>query len=352
MNGLRIVSVTKPTSEQWERIENNCDYATFYQTRVWHSVLCSNPNPYCDNQIPEDASQLIRFSDGVELILPLAKYKKLKGIFNLYSITPDNKLGSFISEHGVTPEHEQVLFQYLSRYNLSWHQNPFHLITKYHDFDHENETTMVIDMREGVEALRKKWQTSHKSFLQQARQAPKRGVTVTKSNTLEEWREFYKIYLASSERWDSPQLYSWPVLEAFFNQASDKAQLWAAWAEGKMIAGNIVFCHNHTVSAWFKGGLKEYFHLKTPKYLDLQRIEYYAQEGYWWFDMGAARNQGIMEYKAQLGCEEMDCSSLIHKSPSLKAYERLRWEALTRLQSLKGSFQKTTRVEQESNLGS
>ncbi|WJW66070.1 GNAT family N-acetyltransferase [Candidatus Chlorohelix allophototropha] len=352
MNSLRIATISKPTPEQWESIENNCDYATFYQTHMWHNVLCSNPNPYCDNQIPEDVSQLIRFSDGVEMLLPLVRYKKLKGIFHLYSMSPDNKYGNFLSKDEITAEHEQVLVQHLRHYNLSWRQNPFKPLSFYSGFDCEEDNIWVLDMRGGVEELRKKWETSHKGFLRHARQSPKLGVTVGKAETLEQWREFYEVYLESTKRWDYPKIYSWSVFEAFYNQASDKVQLWAAWADGKIIAGNIVFCHNHTVTGWIHGSLKEYFHLKAPKYLDLQHLEYYAQEGYWWYDMGSAIDPGIVEYKARLGCEKMEISHLIHKNPSLKAYERVRWESISRLQPLKGRLQKAMSARQENNGGS
>ena len=346
MSGLRIVNIAKPTPEQWERFENNCDYATFYQTHVWNKVLCSNPNPYSDNQIPEDASQLIRFSDGVEMLLPLVKYKKLKGIFYRHSFSPDNKYGSFLSDRDITAEYEQVLFQYLSCYNLSWRQSPFRPVSLYPGFAREDDNTWVIDMRGGIEAVRKMWQTSHKVFLRNARQAPNKGVTVSKASTLEEWREFYQIYLESSKRWDDPVIYSWSVFEGFYKQASVKAQLWAAWVDGKMIAGQIDLCHNHTVILWVKGGLHEYFHLKAPNYLDFQQIEYYAQEGYWWFDMGRAIAPSIIEYKSRTGCEKMEGSILIHKTPTFKVYERLRWETTSRLQSLKVRLQKVSSVAQ------
>lgn len=157
MSVLRIDSISKPTPEQWERIENKCDYATFYQTHIWHKVLCSNPNPHFNNLVPEDASQLLRFSDGIEMLLPMVKYKKFKGIIHLYSMSPDDRPASFLSEHEITAAHEQVLFQYLTRYNLLWRQSPFRPVSLYPGFEREDENNhnMIIDMRGGTESLKK-----------------------------------------------------------------------------------------------------------------------------------------------------------------------------------------------------
>jgi hypothetical protein len=341
MGDLRITGVTKPTSKQWEQLENNCEYATFYQTRVWNEILCSNPNPHYNNRIPQDASQLICFSDGAELLLPLVRYNKFKGIFKLYSVPADFTYGGFLSESNITPEHERILFNYLNKYNLRWRQNPSRPVTIHPGFHRTEDFIMILDMRGGMEAIRKKWKTIDTRFPRFARQALERGVQVYKSEKLEDWKEFYQVYLETMSRKAGAFIYSWSVFEGLYHQAAGKAQLWVARVDGKLIAGGLRFCHNRSVFAWVKGGLKEYFHLKAPKYLDFCQIEYYAQNGYWWFDFGeCGGDAGIMTYKSEAGGEQMEGSVLTHSTPSFRTYERVRWEAMNKIKSAKGLVNK------------
>jgi len=331
VSNLKIFSIQKPTAAQYERLEKNCSYATFTHTRLWTQIFCTHPNPHFNNRIPSDASLFFNFSDGVEMLFPMVQYAEVKGLFKLHSAAADQKNGGYLSESDVSEEHEELLLKYLSRYDIWWRQNPFKPVANISNgFTRQEDFNIVLDIRDGLTALRENLKKNNKEFVRQSLRAVKHGVKVDLATTLEDWQAFYQIYIESSRRWEDPKLYNWAVFEDFYKLGTDKATLWLARYEGKIVAGSIRLPHNRIVQGWIRGGLKEYFHLHAPKYLDLEVFEYYAQQNYHWFDLGwCGGDEKLMHFKMSLGGDKMDGSLLINKTRMRNTYEQLRYRAIT-----------------------
>lgn len=301
---LRITQVRSATDQEWDEIGNNCEYATYFHSREWSEIW----RDYTKGNSQPDA-RLITFSDGKKALLPLTSQKMYKGLIKGYLSSPAGTFGGWISKDNLNNDHANLLTQYLINLgNIQWRFNPYDTLLSQISFPQaENDTTDVLDLTEGFEAIYKKWTKGHSSA---ARKSRKAGILVKKAQTLEDWLFYYQLYEDSLKRWGekTTSSYQWSLFNLMFHLQSSKIELWLAIYQDQIIAGALCFYSKTHVVYWHGAALSEYFTLRPVNLLMYEIIHDACQHNYHWFDFNpSGKKEGVKAFKKSFGTQELAC---------------------------------------------
>lgn len=91
---------------------------------------------------------------------------------------------------------------------------------------------------------------------------------------------------------------------------SEHISFFAAYYDGKVIAGQIRLCYKDLVYAWFAGSDEHYFKLRPNDFLMWNVICWAHNKGYKYFDFGGGGEPGVpygvRDYKLKYGCQMFD----------------------------------------------
>lgn len=205
---MQAVKLEKASNAVWDSIANQCEYATYYQSREWAELW----QVHTRGKV-KPAARLLTLNDGTQVLLPLSVYKVSGGFIHQYISSPGWMYGGWLSAKPLSPLQSQTIWDFIREFNLIVRQNPFN---PNFDLDHlslaEIASTQVLGLKHGFDALHKYWTKNSGPFLRNVKQATKAGVTVEVATTLQDWQQYYQAYEDSIRRWgetfEGPK-YSW-----------------------------------------------------------------------------------------------------------------------------------------------
>ena len=142
------------------------------------------------------------------------------------------------------------------------------------------------------------WNAYNKRIRGAVRKAEKCGVIVHDSDSQSELAEFYKIYLASMQRFKStPKPFS--LLRNL--QISSIAKFTVAKYNDTIIAGLLYLFFNRTVTLWCGASMPEFLEYRPNNAIFHHIIRWACAQGYEWVDLGASppENTGLIAFKEQ-----------------------------------------------------
>lgn len=318
-SALRITSCRAASIGEWESASRECDHATFFHTPWWASVFCNAKNGRM-----EKAAQVITFSDGLSVLVPLTR-KRLPGkLLSIYWSSPANTYGGWLSSHPLTMEHKRLLINHLlSFHNIVWRENPYEPHMNTLDIPGSVEDfTQAFDLKDGVDAVKGRSDYSHRRAVRKAMES---DVTITQASNFDSWISYFSLYRASRVRWHDKGLarsreYSLDFFRSLYECPAACRTLWLALHDDEPIAGTLCFYWNRHAVSWSSAGRAEFFHRYRPNDLLYDRIiQHAAEHGYRWFDCNPSTGlQGVIDFKQHLGAQKMrsrfvNKRSLIHR---------------------------------------
>jgi len=201
------------------------------------------------------------FEDGVRAIFPIVRISS-GGFFTKRDRAKSSAFGEYgniVSEKELSSQQQALIYKSLKDMNVKLRvcTNPFSKYILPPEFKQKESFTQVLSLDRGVESV-------YKNFTKKARQsctkAERLGVSVRPIEK-SEVKAYFDIYAETISRWGKKTIFSYPE-EIFHNIAEiagDRAKIWVAEKEGKMIAGLVAFYWNGIVHAWQAAGLREYF---------------------------------------------------------------------------------------------
>lgn len=313
---LSINNIRAATSEEWDSIWKECDYSTYFHSREWAELWQNYP----DFQI-QPQPKLIAFSDGKTALLPLSVQRSHGGLINLYVSSPSETFGGWISTSQLTVDHAVLLANFLVHNlgrNLVWRFNPYdELVFKTGIQVTAEDVTHALNLERGFEALFK----PQSSIARKARKAVKEGVLLKTASTLEEWQEYYQVYLDSLQRWGrkwgraASSGYPWELFQKIFHRNSPNIKLWVAWYENRIVSGAIYFYSKKHVVYWHGSSLEAYFHLRPANLVMYEVIKNCCERGYSWFDFNPSGGmEGVVAFKESFGAKPIPSYVVRRKS--------------------------------------
>lgn len=325
---LIIQQEAEASTEEWQRVWNACDYATYFHSpewaQVWHEHSRGRVRP---------AAKLIRFSDGRTVVIPLCFEIKLKGLLNRYVSMPEATYGGWISAEPLTTAHAVLLTKWLldaAGKNLVWRFNPYDELALQAamicNVVGRRDVTHSVRLSLDPEQLFKGFK---KGTREDIRKAEKKGcVEVGAARTLEEWRAYYRVYQDSLTRWGHGPNdgYRWELFDTLRRLDSPHIRLWIGRYEGQIVSGELSFYSRRHAVSWHAATLKNYLRSGISKYQTFEIIKDCCARGYEWLDFNpSAGLGGVQELKESFRAEALP-APLVYVDTRLKSVVR-KWAA-------------------------
>jgi len=164
--------------------------------------------------------------------------------------------------------------------------------------------TAVVDLSGGIEAA---LEGVDGCFRRMAGQAARRGVTCAPSYGSEAVETYYDLLRESAKRWGIPEpVERRALIDALVRHGGDDVEIWFARAEGRAIAGGIVFYGGQEFFFWSAAMLGEFSRLRPSNALNFALLHAAAQRGMQWYNLGSSEGlPGVARFKKDLGAREV-----------------------------------------------
>jgi len=186
--------INKLDYELWRNIVEKSQYATFYQTPTWASIICSTFPRW------QNASFGIDFEDGNRAIIPLLK-KPIIGKIHSYwheSTVPGSYSGP-IFEKPPTQEHYQIIDAELQKYsNILIVSNPYDHWVPNGNYRYYDTFIQIIKLDRNFAKIQRNYSKGRRRAINFAK---KQGVTICPVIFLGYYEEYYNIYKSQLSRW-------------------------------------------------------------------------------------------------------------------------------------------------------
>jgi len=318
---VSIKNIYPASNSEWDHIWEQCDYATFYHSRLWPQVW----DRYLKGKIYQDAL-IIEFSDHKKALLPLSCHKVAGGMLKRYLSSPARTYGGPISLDQLETAHIRLVSQHLLNNcsNLILRINPFDSPLYAEELQPKiSDETHVLDLRKDFDDIFSSWTKGHRSAVSKAR---KIGVTIRVGELENDWKQYYEIYLSSFQRWgdQATSKYGWEFFKAFSELETPHVKLWLAEYQNNPIAGAVIlYAKKHAIYG-YSATLEKYFEMRPMNLLIYEIIKNVSKENYTWFDFNASGgHQGVINFKKSFGSQKLPCSIVDHQSHLLKFLEKI-----------------------------
>lgn len=189
--------------------------------------------------------------------------------------------------------------------------------------------TGVVDLSNGIDAA---LGSVKGIFRRMAGQAWRRGVTCERSRDERAADVYYAILEASAARWglDRPGIPK-ALISALIEHGGDDVELWFAKADGREVAGGVVFYGSEEFFFWSAAMLAEYGRLRPSNILNLALMRAAADRGMRWYNLGSSEGlPGVAHFKREMGAREVLYNDVQVARARFKIYSSVRGVFKTR----------------------
>jgi lipid II:glycine glycyltransferase (peptidoglycan interpeptide bridge formation enzyme) len=311
-----ITDIRKATDEEWDHMVDSVGSAIYFQTREWFDI-------WSEYAGFENATKLIHFENGKKVLLPLTQRRFLKGLLTFHFLSPKG-LGGFLTSDELDRHEKRALFNILQKIKIFYCAvNPHDPLTNGFEGFNAQDSTQVLDLRQGFEPLFKKWTWGHYS---RTRKGLREGITVEQASTVSDWKNYYALYCDTMARWgkEATNRYTWDLFDILRRKNSRSMKLWLARHEGQVISGALCFYHNHHVAYWHSATSERFYKkLNATHVLQYFIIKDACEKGFLLYDfLPSSGIKGVIDFKRGFSPEEKRVN--IYMSPLVKVSESMR----------------------------
>jgi len=299
---MKIVDSQDVSVDEWQRVADACDYATFFHTPHWYDAF---------RRIDPDArvaTRAIRFEDGKSAVLPLLQHRRYGGLVRMYETAPAGCYGGWISGDDLGKEHVEALGDLITGRlgDVYWRINPFDPAAKAlsaHRTTADSTEVLFLGQFSDEEALRAHYRHSVRK---QINKGTRFGLRVRPARDWSDWEAYYAIYVKSLERWGSAASSYYPIefFRGLFDSRTEATRLWLVTSEETIVGGNLNFYQGIHCVEWHAVFLTEYFRHGSRNFLVHNLILDAKNRGFAVYDFNpSGTNEGTREFKRNFGTE-------------------------------------------------
>lgn len=186
----------------------------------------------------------------------------------------------------------------------------------------EHETALV-DLSGGIDAA---LAGVEGIFRRMAGQAQRRGVVCEPSHDPGAVDVYYELLEASAKRWglERPSIPK-ALIAALAEHGGSDVQIWFAKAEGREIAGGVVFYGSQEFFFWSAAMLAEFGRLRPSNALNFALMRAAAERGMSWYNLGSSEGlPGVARFKQEMGARGLTYRETHLERPRFKLYSGVR----------------------------
>lgn len=316
---LEIIKTYGASDESWDDFWKASDTSTAFHSRDWAEIW----QVFSSGRL-QPQPEIVEFSDGRRVLLPLTSEKILRGCARLVHASPGGTFGGWIAEEKLTPEHADCLVRFIrERYgNLQWRCSPYDFEPPAEaGFDPARDVTHVINLEDDAELLVSRM--NKKQIPRKVRIAERNGL-VLKEIGAEFIEAYTEIYQDCKERWErSTSAYTRDFFQRL--ERADICEFWGVFdQEERLICAGPILCARRHVVSWLALARSEALEFKPYEFFYYKLILHYREQGKTWFDMNpSGGHKGVAAFKANFGAQEKRCPLISQKSRKVRMLESL-----------------------------
>ena len=291
------------SKQKWDEIVRNSENGYFFHTPAWAKILEETYGYRIATRLYE--------IEGNEVLVPMMEGKKYG--LSYYHSMPLGYGGIFSTFDIPSEALQKILKDIVGGRRLFFNLSlpPFLSFSIQEDsnirqVDSEWNYTHVLSLEKGFEYLwKKKFKQTNRTAI---RKAEKSDIEVLNENSLQNFREYYELYVETSKRWgykEPPQ-----PLRLYENMCKfglPHVQLRLAVKEDNVIAGLVSLYYGKNVFYWISAYLKEYEIYRPANLLLKDSVEQACDDGYKYYNFGASGNlEGVRKFKESFGAERVE----------------------------------------------
>ena len=290
----------------WWEVAQQCDYATFFHTPLWHE-LAASAFPHCT-----DVSFSAETPSGTRVVFPLLDQRRpfLRFLGRTVSTFGDC-YGGPIADGPLSIEERQLLYEAADRLHgvVALTGNPFvpEEISP-RGFDGTQDQTDLLKLNGTFEEILSGFSQGHRGALRKGR---KLGVTTRAGTTLDDFRQYYESYLSSLERWGKAgsSRYPWSLFEEGCRLSTEYPEnmvLWLGESEGEIVSGAWVFYWNGHAAYWHGTSTKAGLRVSAPTVILADAIAQAQAQGFQCFDFNpSGGHTSVAKFKSRFGTVQL-----------------------------------------------
>ena len=311
--------IDRLTVAQWIAFDKAHPAPTFFARPAWALSLAE---VYPAMQA---AALRVRLDDGAWAIVPLMRMHGGALRWREYCGFPLGGYTCFMREDGslATPEQCDNAVAQLSRFADSATLVPWPLGPVPASTNGASHETAVVDLSNGIDAA---LSGVEGIFRRMAGQAERRGVACEPSSDPSAVDAYYELLEASAKRWglERPAIPK-ALIAALVQHGGDDVEIWFARAEGRAIAGGIVFYGSQEFFFWSAAMLSEFGRLRPSNALNFALMRAAAARGMLWYNLGSSEGlPGVAKFKEGLGARDVPYREVSFARTPFKLYTNVR----------------------------
>lgn len=310
--------------DEWLEFDAAHPAPTFFARPAWSAALAE--------VYPGMRPAALRIAAGKSrpLVVPLVQMRGGALRWREYCAFPLGGYTCFMREDGTpasTAECEAALSE-LARFADAVTLIPWPLADAPHTGKAAEHETAIVDLRDGADAALGRVEGI---FRRMAGQAERRGVVCSVSRDADAVERYYALLEASAVRWGigKPKTPK-SLIDALVRHGGPDVEIWFAQAEGRDIAGGVVFYGSEEFFFWSAAMLAEYGRLRPSNALNFALIRAAADRKMKWYNLGSSEGlPGVARFKKEIGAESLGYAELRLERTRFKLYTTVRRSVAT-----------------------
>jgi hypothetical protein len=292
--------------DEWLSFLHKCKSSTFFHTPHWYRVW----HTYKGYQYE---ARLFTFSDGQEIIFPLAWRTRFKGFFKELLSGPAGVYGGPLSPAPICEEKFTLIWLRLREDFDVLHVRlcPYQEVQLGQNiYKREDFTQRLLIEHRKIDEIIHHYSSNHRRSLKASK---RKQLTVYYTDSKEDWLEYYNIYQGCVKRWgeQATNAYEIYIFEIINNLPTDLFKLWICRNENNIIAGALVFHFNKIAVYWHGATDADFYDSKPMHLLQTRIIETLATEGVRYYDFNpSGGHKGVIRFKKGFGAFK-ECSTIL-----------------------------------------
>lgn len=307
--------IERLTLDQWTEFDQRHPAPTFFARPAWALALADS------YQGMRPAPLRVRLSTGRTLIVPLIQAAGGPLRWREFTGFPLGAYTCFLYEDGTTASAKdaEAAFDAIAHYADNVSLVPWPLAPAPESGKRAVHETAVVDLSGGIDAAMARVAGI---FRRMAGQAERRGVVCAPSTDADAPALYYGLLEESAKRWglERPAI-SQVFIEALVRHGGPDVEIWFARAEGRVIAGGIVFYGSQEFFFWSAAMLAEYGRLRPSNALNFALMRAAANRGMLWYNLGSSEGlPGVAKFKENLGATDLTYYDLLRTRTPYRVY--------------------------------
>ena len=297
---IQLLSVTDALSdEEWDRLASGARHASFFDTSAYARA--------CEEAFPNTtaAARHYRFDDGVEVLVPGVVQTAMRGAVRTFKSVAPSDSGGLLSASSLGADHVEAVAKDLKNAGFACvtvYDSPHGYHPALPGFHATTDFTHVLDLSGGVDGFVRGMNSPNRQAMNRARKNDVRVESRSDDSAVE---EFYRLYLASVERWGAKATWVRPreYLQALVRRGSTgSVRIRLAYLGDLAIGGQVDYCFGSLGTTGWRAFDYEY-RSSYPNLLTLEAaVAEEHERGFVYHDMGpSAGLAGLEESKDRCG---------------------------------------------------